>query len=449
MVQNDQYVEFDLKTLCFCILRQWKPILILGLVMALLLGGYMVYSEYNTGLAKDMENSYWVDYQQYQDQKAYYEESIALAQSKLDSLEEYMEESVLMNIDYRNVYRTKAVYYIDTGYQILPENTYQNTDKTSTLTWYYRRYLTDYSVYEEISAVMGVDAKYLDELIDVSQASDSAVYITVRYSTEQGAELITDMLQAKMKEAKTELDAVVEKHTLTLMEDSCGIYIEETLKDSQKNAAEEVLDLKDALISYNEALLELKKESNPGELNVVFAFIEGFIAGAAVGAIVVVIYLLMKAFFSNRVLGASQLASTYHTGIFGEVIYSKDKLPFMARKINELEGSLTENSEENLQFLAENIKNQCGDAATIMICGDTGVHGACRLAEEVNKYLFGIQLVPAGNVLKEASALRILSECDAVLMIVQRDQSRNSVIRKMLSQIRSYKKDVIGFIVSY
>lgn len=449
MVQNDEYIEFDLKALCFYVLRRWKPIVILGLVLALLLGGRMAYSEYRTSLALDMEDSYWVEYQQYQEQMAYYEGSIALTQSKLDTLQEYIDHSELMKIDYRNVYRAKAVYYIDTGYQILPENTYQSTDKTGTITWYYRRYITNYSVYEEISAELGIDTKYLTELIEVSQPSDSAVYIAVRCGTEYDAVHIMNTLQEKMEEAKAVLERTVEVHTLTLMEDTCGVYIDESLKDLQKDSAEEMLSLKNQLISYNEAVFELKEESDPGELNIVGAFVKWFVAGGVIGAIVVVVYLLLKAFVSNRVFAASQLSSTYHTTVFGEVIYSKKKLPFTIRTINSLEGCLTENSEENLQFLAENLKNQCGNAANILVCCDADANVASVLAKRINKHLSGIRLLPTGNVLKEAGALRALSECDAVVLVAQRDKSRNAAIRKMLKQIHSYKKEVIGFIVAY
>ena len=67
MVQNDEYIEFDLKALLFYILRKWKSIFICGLSIAIILGSLQAYSEYNTGLDMDMENSYWMEYQQYQD----------------------------------------------------------------------------------------------------------------------------------------------------------------------------------------------------------------------------------------------------------------------------------------------------------------------------------------------------------------------------------------------
>lgn len=449
MVQNEEYIEFDIKALFFHILRQWKPIVVWGLVLALVLGGWMAYAEYGTSLAVDTENGYWMEYQQYQDQIAAYEDHIAVTQSRLDTLQEYIDESVLMRLDPRNAYRAKAVYYVDTGYQILPENTYQDTDKTSTLTWYYRRYITNYSLYEEIGAEIGLDAKYLVELVEVALPNDSTFYISVRYPTAEGAMLIVDMMQEKLDDAKKELTESIGDHTLALMEDGCGAYIDDALKDLQKEADEEVLDLKDDLLAYSQELLELKEGSAPDELNIMSAFIKWFIIGGVLGAVVVIIYLFLKTIIGNRVYASSQLTSGFHADILGEVICSADVLPLVARKINGLEGCLAENSDGNLEFIAEKVKNHCGDATNIVVCCDTESGVNQTIADELNPYLSGIHLLPIGNLLKEAAALRALAECDAVLMIAERDKSKNATIQNIMKVVSSYSKELIGFIVSY
>ena len=71
------------------------------------------------------------------------------------------------------------------------------------------------------------------------------------------------------------------------------------------------------------------------------------------------------------------------------------------------------------------------------------------LADDLNKYLTDVRLVAAANVLRDANALRSLNQSDAVVMVAQRDISRNALIKKMLHLTQSYNKDVLGFIVSY
>lgn len=449
MIQNEDYIEFDLKALFFYILRQWKPVLIFGLTLAVLLGSVMAYSEYTTSLAVDMENSYWMEYQQYQDQVAFFEDRVSTTQEKINTLQDYLEHSVLMQTDHRNVYIAKSTYYVDSGYMILPENTYQNPDKNYTLAWLYRNYLSDYSVFEEIGAEVGIEAKYLMELVEVTIPNEFTLSIAVSHPVQENAERIMEIVQKKLQEVHLYLAETVNDHTITQMMNTCGVYIDEELRETQQDTYDELLTLQDDLIGYNEDLYELREGPAPGELNVVTAFIKWFILGGAVGGILVIAYLFMKSILRNRLHASAQLVSSFHATVLGEAICSTTRLSPIVRKINKLEGCLSENSEDNLQFLAENIKNHCGNAKNILICGDADACISATLAQSLNTYLTGIRLLPAGDLLKDASALRALSECDTVVMVAARDHSRNTAIKKMLTLIQSYKKEVIGFIVTY
>lgn len=449
MIQNEEYIQFDIKALFFHILRKWKAILIFAVVVALVLGGWMAYSEYKTSMAEGSETSYWRKYQQYQDLIATYEDHINVTQERLDNLQKYMDESVLMRMDPRNAYRAKAVYYVDSGYQIMPQYTYQDPDKTATLTWYYRRYITNYEIFEEIGKEIGLETKYVVELVEVTSPNESTFYISVRYPNAEGAMQIMDMLQNKLDEATVELSESIGTHTITVMEDTCGVYIDDALKENQKKAEEEILELKDDVLGFSYELLQVKEGPGPDELNVVSAFVKWFLIGGVIGAVVVILYLFLKTVAGNRVYAPSQLAAGFHADVLGEVICSTKALPRMARKINKWEGCLTENSEGNLELIAEKIKYHCAGAAKIALCSDTESGISNTIAEQLNAHLTGISLLPTGNLLKEAAALRTLAECDVVLMVAERNKSRNAMIKKNMKVLSSYDKKLMGFIVSY
>ncbi len=449
MIQNDDYIEFDLKALFFYILRQWKPVLILCLAAAVLLGCLMAYSEYNTSLAVDMENSYWAEYQQYQDQIAFFEDRVNTTQDRINTLQDYIAHSVLMKTDHRNVYIAKATYYVDSGYKILPENTYQDIDKTFTLSWLYRNYLSDYSLFEAIGSEVNIDAKYLMELVDVSIPNDQTISITVSHPTKRFANSIMEILQEKLQLVHLNLNETVGDHTITLMLNTCGVYVDEELNETQQAAYDDLLVLQDDLITYREELYTLKEGPAPGELNVVTAFIKWFVLGGALSGILVVLFLFMKSILQNRLHSTSQLISSFHATVLGEMICSRTSLSPVSQKINKQEGCLSKNSEGNLQFLAENIRNHCCSAKNVLICCDANPSLSTAIAEALNKYLSEIRLLPVGDLLTEASALRTLSECDAVVMVAVRDHSRNTILRKMLTLIHSYKKETVGFIVTY
>lgn len=449
MIQNDGYIEFDLKALFFYILRQWKPVLIICLAVALLLGSFMAYSEYNTSLAVDMENSYWVEYQQYQDQIAFFEDRVTTTQNKVDALQDYIAHSVLMKTDHRNVYISKATYYVDSGYRILPENTFQDPDKTPTLAWHYKNYLSDYSVFEEIGKQVGIEAKYLMELVEVTIPNGYTLSVSVSHPTKRFSNIIMEIVQEKLQEVHQHLTQTVCDHTITIMLNTSGVYIDEDLNETQQEAYDDLLVLQDDLLSYKQELYTLKNGPAPGELNVVTAFIKWFILGGALSGILVVLFLFMKSILKNRLHATSQLISSFHATVLGEMICSRTILSPVSQKINKLEGCLFKDSEGNIQFLAENIRNHCGSAKNVLICCDANPSLSTAIAEALNKYLSEIRLLPVGDLLTEASALRTLSECDAVVMVAVRDHSRNAILRKMLTLIQSYKKETVGFIVTY
>lgn len=449
MIQNDEYTEFDLKAIVFYILRKWKPMVAWGLVLALVLGGWMAYGEYQTSLKEDTNSGYWLEYRHYQDQIAVFEDRITTTQSRIDTIEDYLRESVLMRIDPRNVYRAQSVYYVDSGYQIMPEMTYQNTNKTSTLTWYYRRYLTRYQVFEEIGGKLGLDPKYLTELVEVSQPNESTFCISVDYMDAAGAKLIMDMLEDQLENARKELLDTIADHTLAKMEESSGIYIDDSLRDLQKDTEEEILDLKDDLIEYTEELQEIKDGPKPSELNVVKEFIKWFVLGGMVGAVLVAVCVFVKSFVGNRIHATAQLASALHANVLGEMICSKNTLPSVARALNAMEGCLTENSEGNLLYLAENVKKNCGKALDVLVCCDIDSGVADAVAKSVGAHLTGLRFHAAGNLLKDASALQQLAQCDAVMMVVERDKSRSNAVKSMMKTVVSYEKEIVGFVMTY
>lgn len=448
MIQNEGYIEFDIKALLFYVLRRWKPIIIFSVVLAVLLGAFMAYSEYDTSLTVDTENPYWAEYQQYQDQLALYEDRVSMTQEKIDILQDYLDNSVLMNTDHRNVFIAKATYYVDSGYQIMPENSYQNPDKTYTMAWYYSDHLKDYQTFEAVGAEVGIDAKYLMELVDVYIENNDILSISVSHSSQQAAEHIMEAMQAKLKEIHLHLESSVGKHDITNMMDTCGIYIDKTLKEAQQEAHDEMLELQDELLTRKQELYALKEGPTPDDLNVVKAFIKWFILGGVAGGVLIVGTLFLASILKNRVCSSAQLAANFQVDILGELIHGKALSP-ISRMLNRAEGALSENSEENFQYLAEKISHQIDGNHKILLCSDMDTAVISTLTESLNKYCSNHQFVSAGNLLKDVTALHAMKSCDAVLMIAVRDHSKNTVIRKTISLIRSYKKDLIGFIIAY
>lgn len=108
--------EIDLKDLMFAVLRKWRPIILIAIVFAVLLGGMkgagalkqMKDSEYLAAKQQEYDNSM----DQYAISKASLEKEVENIKASLESQNEYMEKSVLMNINPYDEYVTAAAFYV-------------------------------------------------------------------------------------------------------------------------------------------------------------------------------------------------------------------------------------------------------------------------------------------------------------------------------------------------
>ena len=122
--------EIDLKDLMFAVLRRWRPIILIAIIFALLLGGFkavrglgqMKDAEYVASKQQEYDNSM----DQYEMSKERLEKEIENIKASLESQNDYMENSVLMNINPYDEYTTAVSFYVATDYQIMPGMAYQN-----------------------------------------------------------------------------------------------------------------------------------------------------------------------------------------------------------------------------------------------------------------------------------------------------------------------------------
>lgn len=471
MIQNDDYIEFDLKSLCFRILRQWKTVLLWALVAAVLLGSLQTYSALNADAAQsepaetidpeETQSNYTQEYQEYLEDLRLLDQRIAYAQHCVDTFEEYVENSVLMKINYKQTNTAKATYYIEYDYTSQPESASQVPEKTGALTWFYYDHLENGDIYGDIAAAVEMESKYLPELVTVATPNSCTLMISVSHPSAKTAVQIMDLLQEQIAIAHKQLTQTVGKHTVTCVSDTIGEYVDLPLHLSQNDTRNHLVNLQNNLQFYQYELRDLEEPELQKSVSVnmnltpaptdslMKVFVKWSVLGGIVGMVLAVAYLFVKILLGNRVLSASQLTSAFHCTVLGEAVCSGEALPAATRKINALEGCLWENSEGNYRFLAENIRNQCGSAKNILICSDTDAPLSRSLAQSLSALLGDIQLHPAGSLLKDADALHTLTQCEAVVLVAARDISRNADIKKMLAQTQSYQKEVIGFIVTY
>ena len=445
MIQHDEYIEFDLKGILFYILRCWKTVVLVALAVAVTLGGFQAVLCRRSQNAAGFESQY----QAYQEQLAVHDDSVSAVQEEIDILQDYLDHSVLMQMDPQNAYIAKATYHIDSGYMIIPENYYQDTDKTKTLTQYYRSFLQDSSFYQEISAAHGIALQYLMELIDVPDDSTGVLSFSVMHPEKEVAQALLQDIQEKLPEIHRLLETTVREHALIEISTTCSIYVNNSLKKDQDKVLESLLDLEEDLEEEQQARDAFVKSDYPVQENASKIFVKWFILGGVLGVLLTAVFLFLKAVLSDRLLSPEQLASAYPAAVLGEAVCSGAALPVITRKLNKMQGCLTENTACNWQIIAQKVKHRCGNAKSILVCSDMGSDLSSMMVSSLSSLLPGLQLIPAANPCTDIAALRMVSECDMVLIVAARDQSRNRMLKKVMALIQEYRKETVGFLITY
>ena len=123
-----------LKDMLFAALSQWKKWLLAAVILGLLLGGYKGVTTWMVATDATVHAEQVQEYEDalasYQNTKSILEHTIEKGTQVMKDQENYLKKSVLMRLDYRNVYEASIALYVFTDYRIQPGMTYQNPDPT-------------------------------------------------------------------------------------------------------------------------------------------------------------------------------------------------------------------------------------------------------------------------------------------------------------------------------
>lgn len=457
--------EFNLKDILCYTLRKWRIIVILALACAILFGAFIAVTR--TLDMKDPKKverweaefevareSYWapihtldrqiaenerlaaqakLEIEKLADKKAeseaqiadlnaqiaYYEALIEDHRANIEQLkaerntlndrltyrQQHNENSLLMKIDpYKaNVY--EVYLRVDSGYVILPDNSYQNPDPTSEIRQTYRLLINNAEFYEEMITALALktEVRYLTEVISIADYGSHSLRVRVISDSADWAksvgEYITSAIQAKHPEVAASIadHTLVKYNTLSFSTVDNSIYntqnaqreeltsyetsirevnttilqteveiramdteirlARQTIKDAEQLIANLPLEkqaLEQKIDDYHVAniklaadQLALKEKPEPQYAGytvstIISSSVKYAILGAAIGAIVTALYFAVLACMNGKVLSPEQISQLLNSEFFG-FWPSKDKKPFafVDRWIARLSGNET------------------------------------------------------------------------------------------------------------
>ena len=176
MHQGIQGKEVTFKDVLILFLKRFERILAVALAFAVVFaafGGLRAYRSVSAENTQKLQDDYQLKLDEYNQSTEKLRITIEQQQQRLDSMQQYAEDSIYYNLDAFNEAVSELVFYVDTGYQIVPSQYYQAPNKTGEIVSAYCDAYRSAQLYDGIRDILGdeVDIKYIDELLSVQRRS--------------------------------------------------------------------------------------------------------------------------------------------------------------------------------------------------------------------------------------------------------------------------------------
>lgn len=461
MDYNTEEQEIDLKDLMFAVFHKWRPLILVAVICGLLLGGvkgFMTYKEQSDPeVRKEADLTYSADLELYEKNKDTYEKEIENLRTDIANQQDYLDNSIWINMSPYDVYEARADFYVSTGYMIMPGMTYQNRDYTDTILQAYQSMLTSSAVMEDIAKKVGTEPRYLQELVTVTIGTigtngnqfSRLLTIDVNHTSEEKAKEVLDAFLVYIEEMKTQITASIGEHTVSTVSESVSSMVNLDLADLQKKQVQKLTDLNDSLQEKQtelDELVEPKKEDSSKRAAakdaVKFGVIGGF-GGAFLVAFIVCIAFVM----GDRVYSARELKDRYKVKILGRLSDGK-KVGAIDAWLNRLEGrACNGNPETEYGLIAANVKNYAGDRKKLLITGSAAADVLERAAEALKAELGEFSVIVGNNMLEDVKTVQELPECDGVILVEQCGVSKYSAVEAEIEKTNDLGKCVVGCVV--
>lgn len=424
--KNEKQLIF-FKDLLFVALYQWKKILIVGVVLALLLGGFAVLSSGSTvslaGSSMSPETVHRVEQLKANQERL---------EGQIEGYTTYLENNLLMTINPYACFKAGVYLYVEpTGGDEIGR--YEATD---VILRSYRTYFLGTEATEQLSTKFNMNPLYFRSLVTYDSSYENCLGILFWAGDEETAVAYVEALSALFNDYSETNQAI--SHTLTLVPHLAGPVADVSVLDSQNSAIQRLTNMKNELTSVETELNRYEPtELTAGSSNpVLFAIIGAFLGACLVAALAWVAHICGGKVYSARVL-------QNRTGIWvlGSVMGQRKRIG-IDRWLRKLEGRAQHTAPDSV---AVNIRNLCKDGKKLLIMGNFCADAMSDLIKKLEAG--GISCVVCPDPSVKADALEALPECDKVVLVETCGESRYEAVEWALKTVKDHEKPLLGCVL--
>ena len=483
--------EIDLIQLAFSILHKYRQILMTVVICAVLAAGFGLaknaYSSYAEGKAADSEDvavaksaaqqkydeemlayreektKHDTNVQQYQEELLENQQAIESTKIKIQNAQECLDNSVLNTIDPYNVPVAQADLYVSTDYKILPGMDYQNVDYTDAVLKAYSSMITNSETMDKIAKTVGMEERYLQELVSVSGDSSTRLLTIRAYGADEAtANKILDALLVRMEDVRPTIQSTVGSHSIAQLTRTSTVSVMTLLRDSQQQNRDDLTNLQNQVTTLEAAdrVLEQSIEDEQQALEAMKlpeAPKEGtsmpklIVLGALLGAVLACGVVVVRFLLDGMVYSASELNRSTGLPVLGALASDRTKKAGkLDAKLYQMEGRPDGSADaEMLCLMAQTIRSRAPEAKKILVTGDLPADQleALAAALQATEPLRGQSVTAAESILKAAATVPHVVAADAIVLAADCTVTRTDAVREQNEKIVRLGKQILGCIV--
>ncbi len=458
--------EVELRQLIYNIIIKrhyiYKFVIAFAMLTAFIFSGYYFVQLHNEDYVSKAKSEYNIDLTVYENKVNVLQTDIENLRNQLNEQELYNHNSLLMKINPYDMYVASLVYYVDSEYQIIPENTYQDIDTSNRIISCYISYLTGGDAYLQLAGpdaepestryikeIMQVDAEYSTNMIKVVIKGEDAESCRSMIAT------IKDGMQTTYKKA-TEL---IGDHKLLVINENIYPTIDLDLEQQQNTSREYVTSMSAMLQTNSIELKTIEEEGKPQWVyswqGVTKSIIKKVIIGSIMGFAVAVFLIILKYLLSDKIHGTSELQKRVNLAILGSVPRDSKKtkaLDRLAYYIGNIQIK-SSNQEKRIKVIAQSIltfiRTKDAEQNQVALVGSVSMEDLAAIADKFNHYMDSAEkcFVPVGNPMLDLSAVLATEGIHFVVLVEKQDISTYSQVYRECERMNNLGKEILGIVL--
>lgn len=200
----------------------------------------------------------------YEDRINAYEESIASLEYEKERLEYYLayrkehnDNNLLMKIDPYNVNIYEIFLRVDSGYEILPGNVYQDIDPTPELLQTYNLLVNNTGFFEQMISALGLntEVRYITDVISIGTYGVNSIRVRIISDSSDWAKKVCEYISDAILAAHNKVQLSIAEHKLTKYNTNNYTVVDNSVYSSQHSYNQQVLDYEASIRSVDTSIL--------------------------------------------------------------------------------------------------------------------------------------------------------------------------------------------------